>query len=95
MLLSVYSDTRRPPWIDSDARPRDLELADRALYQSNPNQPISRDEFRAHRLGFIPRPHQRSLTAPEYGGQHRNVTSRVRSASVSVWLLKASLWLAY
>ena len=69
--VSLYSlfflpESRRPPWLDTDPQPRDLENAWKALfYKHNPNQPHSPDQLRAERLGLSTRPlHRRSQTAP-------------------------------
>ena len=60
------TETRRPPWLDTDPQPHDLENASKALfYEHNPNQPHSPDQMRAERLGLSTRPpHRRSHTAP-------------------------------
>lgn len=62
----VISETRRPPWLDTDPNPSDLEHARKALlYEHNPNLPQSPDQMRAKRLGLNTRPsHKRSHTAP-------------------------------
>jgi len=59
-------ETRRPPWLDTDPNPSDLEQARKALlYEHNPNLPQSPDQMRAKRLGLSTRPsHKRSHTAP-------------------------------
>lgn len=61
-------ETRRPPWLDPDPKPADLENARKALfYEHNPNQPHSPDQQRAERLGLSSRPlHRRSRTAPAH-----------------------------
>ncbi|XP_020620781.1 epithelial cell-transforming sequence 2 oncogene-like [Orbicella faveolata] len=61
-------ETRRPPWLDTDPQPHDLENARKALfYEHNPNQPHSPDQLRAERLGLSTRPpHRRSHTAPAH-----------------------------
>ncbi|XP_066028744.1 epithelial cell-transforming sequence 2 oncogene-like isoform X2 [Pocillopora verrucosa] len=61
-------ETRRPPWLDTDPQPRDLENSRKAmLYEHNPNQPYSPNQLRTERLGLSTRPlHRRSATAPAH-----------------------------
>lgn len=68
MYLILLPETRRPPWLDTDPQPSDLENARKALfYEHNPNQPHSPDQLRAERLGLSTRPpHRRSRTAPAH-----------------------------
>ncbi|KAK2570590.1 Epithelial cell-transforming sequence 2 oncogene-like [Acropora cervicornis] len=65
-VISKKGKTRRPPWLDTDPNPSDLEQARKALlYEHNPNLPQSPDQMRAKRLGLSTRPsHKRSHTAP-------------------------------
>ena len=68
-FISLFPpETRRPPWLDPDPSPADLEHARKALlYEHNPNQPHSPDRLRAERLGLNSRPlHRRSHTAPAH-----------------------------
>jgi len=66
-------ETRRPPWLDPDPQPADLENARKALlYEHNPNQPHSPDKLRAERLRLSTRPlHRRSHTAPAHVGTEK------------------------
>lgn len=66
-------ETRRPPWLDTDPQPRDLENSRKAmLYGHNPNQPYSPDQLRMERLGLSTRPlHRRSQTAPAHMATER------------------------
>ena len=84
-LLSItfphsLPEKRRPPWLDPDPKPPDLENARKALlYEHNPNQPHSPDKLRAERLGLSTRPlHRRSLTAPAQMGVERASVDKVR-----------------
>ena len=67
-FVKTLTETRRPPWLDTDPWPHDLENARKALlYEHNPNQPHSPDQLRAERLGLSTRPpHRRSHTAPAH-----------------------------
>ena len=84
LLTTTFShslpEKRRPPWLDPDPKPPDLENARKALlYQHNPNQPHSPDKLRAERLGLSTRPlHRRSLTAPAQMGVERASVDEVR-----------------
>ncbi|XP_073236115.1 epithelial cell-transforming sequence 2 oncogene-like [Porites lutea] len=72
-------EKRRPPWLDPDPKPPDLENARKALlYEHNPNQPHSPDKLRAERLGLSTRPlHRRSLTAPAQMGVERASVDKI------------------
>ena len=84
LLSTTFShsvpEKRRPPWLDPDPKPPDLDNARKALlYQHNPNQPLSPDKLRAERLGLSTRPlHRRSLTAPAQMGVERVRVDKVR-----------------
>lgn len=67
-VADYKKETRRPPWLDPDPHPPDLENARKALfYEHNPNYPQFPDQVRATRLGLCTRPpHRRSHTAPVY-----------------------------
>ncbi|KAJ7394357.1 epithelial cell transforming sequence 2 oncoprotein-like [Desmophyllum pertusum] len=67
-VIYYRKETRRPPWLDTDPQPSDLENARKALlYEHNPNQPHSSDQLRTERLGLSTRPlHRRSHTAPAH-----------------------------
>ena len=84
LLSTTFShsvpEKRRPPWLDPDPKPPDLDNARKALlYQHNPNQPHSPDKLRAERLGLSTRPlHRRSLTAPAQMGVERASVDKVR-----------------
>lgn len=72
-FILIVPETRRPPWLDPDPQPADLENARKALlYEHNPNQPHSPDKLRAERLGLSTRPlHRRSHTAPAHVGTEK------------------------
>ena len=83
----VISETRRPPWLDTDPNPSDLEQARKALlYEHNPNLPQSPDQMRAKRLGLSTRPsHKRSHTAPG-----KLIMSKVSSVKKKIQALNSS-----
>ena len=80
-FLLYVSETRRPPWLDPDPHPPDLENARKALfYEHNPNYPQFPDQVRATRLGLCTRPpHRRSHTAPVYMHTEKATMSKVRN----------------
>ena len=86
LLSTTFShflpEIRRPPWLDPDPKPLDLENARKALlYQHNPNQPHSPDKLRAKRLGLSTRTlHRRSLTAPAQMSLERASVDKVRNS---------------
>ena len=84
-FISLFPpETRRPPWLDPDPSPADLENARKALlYEHNPNQPHSLDQLRAERLGLSSRPlHRRSHTAPAHMRTEKVSVSKVRNNEV-------------
>ena len=80
-FLIFLPETRRPPWLDPDPKPADLENARKALfYEHNPNQPHSPDQQRAVRLGLSSRPlHRRSRTAPAHMRVEKLSVDKVRT----------------